>query len=191
MSVDLDHPVVAAYLAQLEGAAVSAGLPAGRRAELRAEISAHVLDALGAEPGVTDTAVGDVLDRLGPVEDIVGAEQAAEPARPGWPMSGTAPAPAAAVPGPGPWGALEYVALALLTVGQVVLVLGPVAGVACAWASTRWSRGGKIAATVLGLVLPVLLVLAASAFWLFGASVGSGPSPVDVTVVPTPSPLSP
>jgi hypothetical protein len=97
MNVGTEHPVVATYLAQLDVAAAAAGLSGGRRAELQAEIRAHVDDALaGASP--TDATVADVLDRLGPVEDIVAAEGGTPVA------SRPAAVPAGAGPGGGPWG---------------------------------------------------------------------------------------
>jgi len=185
MNVDVDHPVAAAYLEQLDAAARAAGLGGGRRAELRAEIRAHVRDALaagdGSAPGddraaPTDAAVADVLDRLGPVEDIVAAEA-------GPPVAAHRPAAPADAAAHERWGPLEHVALGLLTVGQVLLpIVGPLAGVACAWASQRWSRGGKILATVLGLAAPVLVAFAAAA-WLF-----AGGQAVSVTPVPVPLP---
>jgi hypothetical protein len=100
MSVDVDHPVVAAYLAQLDAAAAAAGLTGGRRAELRAEIRAHVLDALGPGPDPSDAAIADVLDRLGPVEEIVGAEPTPAPGM-SMPM---APRPYVLPPDAGPGG---------------------------------------------------------------------------------------
>ena len=193
MSVELDHPVVAAYLDQLDRAATAAGLSGGRRAELRAEIRAHVHDALAAEPELTDPVVSGVLDRLGPVEEIVAAEGTGAGGVGGAGADPQAPPPPPSLPPPGAppsWGALEYVALALLTVGQVVLpVVGPVAGVACAWASTHWSRGGKIAATVLGVLVPLLVVLAAAAVWLTagGSSVEVGPVPASTGFLPPPT----
>jgi hypothetical protein len=80
MGVEVQHPVVVAYLAQLDAVAVSAGLSAARRAELRAEIFSHVDDALTEAPGqADDLRVAEVLDRLGPVEEIVAAEPGAVP----------------------------------------------------------------------------------------------------------------
>ncbi|HVD28873.1 MAG TPA: DUF4190 domain-containing protein [Mycobacteriales bacterium] len=81
-------PLVADYLGRLDVAA--AGLPPDRRAELLAEIRGHIDDAL-REAGRTDEAtVRNVLDRLGPPEEI--AAEAAEGA--------ASPAPVAAPGGP-------------------------------------------------------------------------------------------
>jgi uncharacterized membrane protein len=51
------------------------------------------------------------------------------------------------------WGPLEIVGLALLTVGAFILpVVGPVAGLACAWGSRAWTAGEKTVATVVAAV---------------------------------------
>jgi len=197
------HPAVAYYLQELDGAAAAAGLGQERRTELRAEIAAHVEAALGADPHAPDAAVADVLDRLGAVGDIVAAEvsdrpEGAGPRSAGPPVGargavgGIPTGPGDAVRGSavldrGAWGALEYVALGLLTLGQVLLpVVGPLAGVICAWSSRCWSVGGKIAATALGLAVPVTVFLAAGLLFAGGES-SAVPSPV-ISAVPVPSP---
>ena len=78
-------PLVDAYLRRLDAAARD--LPAGRRAELSAELEEHIEDAL-REAGARDEAtVRNVLDRLGPPEEIAAA-------------AGASGAPAAERPGP-------------------------------------------------------------------------------------------
>jgi len=63
------------------------------------------------------------------------------------------------------WGGLEIAAVLLLSVGGFLIPFaGPVAGLVCAWISTRWTTVEKTVATVIagiGLVLPVLAFLAA------------------------------
>ena len=143
------------YLGRLEAAA---GLLAvERRAELVAEVREHIETAL-AEVGRRDEmTVRNVLERLGPPEEIVAAE--------GEPVAG-APSPAAAQP-PGaiaarpPWGAVEILALLLLTVGAVLLpFVGPLAGLALVWASPRWTRRQKLVVTAIVVALLALPLLA-------------------------------
>jgi len=70
-----DHPLVRAYLRRFD--AVAARLPEGRRAELRAEVAAHLHEA--TSPDMPDGAVRDVLDDLGEPSAIVGEESAELP----------------------------------------------------------------------------------------------------------------
>jgi hypothetical protein len=70
-----DHPLVRAYLRRFDAAA--ARLPEVRRAELRAEVAAHLHEA--TSPDMPDGAVRDVLDDLGEPSAIVGEESAELP----------------------------------------------------------------------------------------------------------------
>ena len=70
-------PLVDDYLRRLEAAA--ADLPRERRAELVGEIEEHVDTAL-AEGGDDETAVRNVLERLGSPEEIAAAARPPEPA---------------------------------------------------------------------------------------------------------------
>ena len=76
------------------------------------------------------------------------------------------------VPATAQWGGLEIAAVALLIGGTFVLpVLGPVAGVVCAWSSAAWTTGEKWLATALVAVPAVfgglfLLAAFAVAAWL-------------------------
>jgi len=67
------HPnkLVGEYLNRLESAA--AGLGRGRRTELVAEIREHVDDGLREAGAVDEVAVRNVLERLGPPEEIAAA----------------------------------------------------------------------------------------------------------------------
>lgn len=172
MAVDLDHPEAARFLARLEAAAVV--LPPGRREELVAELREHLADALaGADD---DLAVRQAVERLGAPEDIVAAE--------GVPVAGPAGTPGTppyAVPARSPWGPLEIAAVALLTVGLFLLpVVGPVAGLVCAWVSDRWTRREKVVATVWTVLPAVVLVLAVLSLFVVR---------VDTTPVPVPEPV--
>jgi hypothetical protein len=69
-TVDTDR-LVDDYLRRL--AAAASGLPPDRRAELIMEIREHVQEALRQDPANDETAVRNLLERLGPPEDIVNA----------------------------------------------------------------------------------------------------------------------
>src|SRR3954453_5980733 len=70
-------PLVDDYLRRLEAAV--AGLPRARRAELVEEIEAHIASALRETGSADPAAVRNVLERLGPPEEIAAA--AGPPAR--------------------------------------------------------------------------------------------------------------
>src|SRR4051794_37964099 len=74
----IEQPLVQDYLDQLDAAL--AALPAGQRVELRAQIVAHLEDALTSTP---PEPVADVLTRLGSPEELVAA---AVPVAPGEPV---------------------------------------------------------------------------------------------------------
>jgi len=206
MSVGLDHPAVAAYLARLDAAA--AVLPPGRREELITEIRGHLLDSLAAADRPDDAAVLDVLDRLGDPESIVAAEasetlqSSVSPAVPaGMPGVLRGPPPGYGLPvrQEGRWGPLEIIAVGALTVGTFLLpIIGPVIGIVCAWFSTRWTRREKAIATVLASVGVALVTIGALALVTAGLPSGNvttrvtvvtaTPSPVPTVVVPPPAP---
>lgn len=144
------------YLGRLRAA--SWPLPATRREELQAEVSEHI-DAALADAGARDEAtVRNVLGRLGSPEDIASAEGAAPPS--------TEPASwAAASAVTRSWGAVEILAILLLTVGAVILpFVGPIAGLVFTWASRLWTtreKGIATAIVVILLSLPFVVVVAA------------------------------
>jgi hypothetical protein len=120
------------YLRRLEHAA--AHMQRARRAELVAEIRGHIETALRQEQAAGEAAVRNVLDRLGPPEDIV---DAAEPhpqdeRRGGW---------------------LEIVALVAL----IVPFIGWLIGIVLTFASRLWSRRDKLIGALL-LFLPIVLL---------------------------------
>jgi hypothetical protein len=142
------------YLGRLEAAAWT--LAGDRRSELVGEVREHIEVALTDAGRRDEVTVRNVLDRLGPPEEIVSAEVGTDAASPG----------AAAVlshrEGRLGLGAVEIVALLLLTVGGILLpLIGPLLGLAFVWASTQWTTRDKIIASaiaVLLLILPVLLL---------------------------------
>jgi hypothetical protein len=128
------------YLRRLESAA--AHLQRSRRAELVAEIREHIEAALRQEDAANEVAVRNVLERLGPPEEIVAAAE---------PPPSEAPVRAG--------GKLEIGALIAL----VVPFIGWVVGVVLVVASRAWSGREKalgMALLLLPLLLPLLGVVA-------------------------------
>ena len=119
------------YLRRLDHAA--ARLPRARRAELVAEIRGHIEAALREEQTTGEAAVRNVLDRLGPPEEIV---EAAEPPptdrRAGW---------------------FEIVALLAL----IVPFIGWLVGTVLVFASRVWTRRDKVIGAML-LLMPVVVL---------------------------------
>jgi hypothetical protein len=152
--VDADA-LIADYLGRLRAA--SWPLPPARREELQGEVTEHIGAAL-AEAGARDeVTVRNVLERLGTPEDIAAAE-AADGVSPGAP----APQPWAAPPEAArSWGAVEIIAILLLTLGSVLLpFIGPIAGLLFTWMSRVWTTGVKVIATVIVVVLLGLPIVA-------------------------------
>ncbi len=142
--------LVADYLGRLKAA--SWPLPPERREELLAEVAGHIEAALVVAGARDEATVRNVLDRLGPPEVIAATEADAGPAdAPGSP-TGWAPAPVTGMADRAAWsgfGAIEIIAVLLLTIGSIVLPLvGPLVGLGFAWASPRWLHREKLLATV-------------------------------------------
>ncbi len=145
------------YLARLETAA--ARLPAGRRAELVADVREHITAALATSDSPDEATVRNVLERLGSPEEIVAAESEAsgERTEPAAMTIGGEGAVAAARPG---MGALEVVALLLVTVGAFVLpIIGPAIGIGLVWLSRAWSTRLKLVVTAIVLVVLILPIV--------------------------------
>ena len=125
------------YLSRLEKAA--AHMQRSRRAELIAEIREHIETALREEDAASEVAVRNVLERLGPPEEIV---EAAEPA----PEAERAPP-----------GGLEVAAMVTL----VVPFIGWLFGIAMVLISKAWSNREKTIGTALALlaVVPFLALV--------------------------------
>lgn len=142
------------YLGRLEIAALP--LPASRRAELAGEVRQHIemaLDEAGARDEVT---VRNVLERLGPPDEIIAAER--EPGAPASGWAGMAPQPAATRSSA--WGPVEIIAILLLTVGAFLLpFIGPLIGLVFVWASAQWTSRQKLIATLIVVVLMILPII--------------------------------
>lgn len=146
------------YLGRLETAARP--LPASRRAELAGEVRQHIEMAL-EQAGVRDeVTVRNVLERLGPPDEIIAAEEASGGAAAGSAKSTTLPPTVR----DSAWGGVEITAILLLTLGGVFLpIIGPLIGLIFVWASAQWTTQHKVVATVIVLaflVLPIALLFA-------------------------------
>jgi hypothetical protein len=163
-----DTAVVRDYLGRLHAAGW--GLAPERRDELVVEVREHIVEALRAEQAAGhrgEAVVRNVLERLGPPEDIVRAESESQLYGVGGaPPSGYAPfgPPGQAASPPPPyasrslWGPVEIAAVVLLALGGFVLpILGPVIGLVLVWVSSQWTRTQKVIGSALGL-LPVLSI---------------------------------
>ncbi|MDQ1290150.1 MAG: hypothetical protein QG622_3716 [Actinomycetota bacterium] len=165
MPVELDHPLVMDFVTRLQEAA--SALPVGPRDELITDIRTHLSEGLADIPDDDPAAVRELLDRLGDPADIV-AEELRE--------TGTAASGATR------WGLHEIAAVALLTVGSLLILIGPAAGLILTWTSTRLTRQQKRGITAGGLALAIVLT-----FFLLFFSVSVGPaSLVPATPVPVP-----
>lgn len=156
------------YLSRLDAAA--SALPAGRRAELGAEVHEHIETALSEAERRDEVTVRNVLERLGSPEEIVAAESSPGEAA-GAPSASAGEHRAAA----SPWGAVEVIALLLLTLGSVFLpFVGPLIGLVFVWASNQWTRQEKLVATgiVALLLLPILIVVLSLMAFSVGATHG-------------------
>jgi len=145
------------YIRRLEAAARP--LAAERRVELAGEVREHIETALAEAGSRDETTVRNVLERLGPPEEIVAAE--VEPGS--TPVSGGVGQRS----GQSPWGPLEIIALLLLTVGAILLpLIGPLIGLVFVWGSSQWTTRNKLIGTAIVVVfylLPIVLLLAARA----------------------------
>lgn len=162
LKVDADT-LVRDYLGRLEAAAWQ--LAAERRVELASEVREHIETALAESDRRDEITVRNVLERLGPPEEIVAAEAEPSAATTSW---GSAQ-PTARTAAHLRWGAVEISALLLLTVGAVfVPFFGPLLGLAFVWLSAVWTTRQKLVATGIAVALMLLLPI------LFLLSVGAG-----------------
>jgi uncharacterized membrane protein len=143
------------YLGRLEAAAQR--MTPDRRRELTGEVREHISAALEQEGRSDPSTVRNVLERLGPPEEIVAAEIG-----PAWAAAGGGTIGVDATRGRS-WGALEIAAILLLVPGAVFLpFIGPILGIILVWMSAVWSTRVKLIATlvvVVLIVLPVALLL--------------------------------
>ena len=179
MNVNAD-PLVEDYLRHLE--AVAAVLPEYRRAELLAEIRAHLDEALRQVPAGDEAAVRSMLERLGSPEEIVAAAAEPVPAGQFFPVPPT-----------------NGLAIASLLFG--IFWLGGIGSLAAlvlgyrARREIRNSAGGQRGSSLatIGIVLgwigiAALVIAAVAAFFLLAATVTTTTDPsVTSSVAPVPS----
>jgi len=117
------------YLQRLDAA--SGALPKAERRELRAEIEAHLRDALADDGG--EVALREALERLGDPEEIV-AEQL---------RSSTTSAAR-----PRRMGVHQWSAIVLLLAGGFLVGVGWILGLVLLWSSRAWSVREKLIGTL-------------------------------------------
>jgi uncharacterized membrane protein len=130
--------LVSDYLDQLSVAGSS--LPPARREELVAEVREHIEEATRVEREAGNTGeagVRNVLDRLGPPEDIVREAIEQEPG-----------AATHQPPPPQNTNLRDISTVLLLMFGGFLIGIGWVVGVALLWSSTRWRTRDKWLATL-------------------------------------------
>ena len=157
-------PLVDDYLRRLEAAA--ADLPHERRVELVTEIEEHIEAALREGGAGDEVAVRNVLERLGPPEEIA-AEAGAGTAAP-------------------ERGRLETAAMVVLAVSALLPFVGYLIGAGLVLASKAWDGHDKaIALLIPPLVVVVggVVVLAGAASVAEGESFDSGLGPVEIAVL--------
>ncbi|MHB1500344.1 MAG: HAAS signaling domain-containing protein [Candidatus Dormibacteria bacterium] len=120
-------------------------LPAAQQAQLLEELRSHIQEAVAED--ASEATLRRALETLGPPEAIAAAAGAKPPS--------SSPAPVR-----------EWLAIAMLTVGGIVLpVLGWLFGVILLWSSPRWRTRDKVLGTVLWpggsyfMLIPTLLLL--------------------------------
>lgn len=152
------------YLGRLEAAAWP--LAVDRRTELISEVREHIEAALREAGRRDEVTIRNVLERLGPPQEIVAAEVEPGASSSSW----VAGQHTVVVNTSSSWGPVEIIAVLLLTVGAVfVPFVGPIVGLVFVWASTRWKQREKLIATSIVVVLFVLPLVA-----LLGLSAHAG-----------------
>lgn len=139
------------YLGRLQSAVLGSPLTPERRAELMAEVSDHITDALGALPETdtpggapTEAAVRNVLDRLGAPEAIVAAEVSPEGSPWQVPTTGYPPY-GGRRPGPTAFQRVrDPLALFLLLFGGFFFGVGWLVGGAFLFVSPSWRLRDKL-----------------------------------------------
>ena len=119
------HPLATDYLSRLRRA--GSELPPERLRELSAEIEIYLSEAIA--PDASDEQALEVLERLGPVGEIVEAEQVPAPVdRRGW---------------------REWAAVILLPLGGFAFGVGWLVGLALLWGSRLWTTREKLIGTLI------------------------------------------
>lgn len=154
------HPLAEDYLARLRKAGHH--LPSERLHELLSEVEEHLAEA--APAGAQEHDVLNALERLGPVSDIVEAEQ-----------------PAVAPPADRR-GLREWAAVILLPLGGFVFGVGWLVGLILLWSSRLWTTRDKLIGTLIvpGGLAVVPFVLFSVATTSSGAC--GGPASVRPTI---------
>jgi len=133
--------VVDSYIRELEREL--AALPRSRRREVVDDISAHISEAR-SETGENESAVRDLLDRLGEPAEIAAEARDHLDVR------------------PSKVGFVEVAAIVLLPIGGIVLpVLGWIVAVILLWVSAAWTTREKAIGTLVvpGGLLPAFLMM--------------------------------
>ncbi len=123
MTTETLHPLAAGYLERLRRSA--GDLPGDRRAELVADVDAHVREAI--PHGASDAEALTVLERLGEPEEIVAAE------RP--PAAGSRPR--------------DVATIVLLLLGGFLFGVGWLIGLVLLWSSRTWTSAQRWLGTLL------------------------------------------
>jgi hypothetical protein len=151
-------PLVDDYLRRLEAA--TAHLPRARRAELVEEIRAHIDSALREAGSGDPAAVRNVLERLGPPDEIAAAAGPPTPAR----------------------GRLESAALLVLGLSFLLPGLGYLIGAGLVVGSPAWDGREKL----VGLLIPPAVLFGGGLVLALGAASGdsaAGLGPLEIAVV--------
>jgi thiol:disulfide interchange protein len=192
-STGLSHPLVAAYLSDLEQALQFADQQ--ERIDTIAAVREHLTDALGeddADAGPTTEQVRAVLDELGSVEQIAASAT---------PASAPPTPPASTLQGDrkpeGSWAAPALLAVAIVSL--VLPLYGAVLAIGCLVTAVVLLRSGAprrnflqatMAVSIVSLVVTLLLVVFSLAFFNASggtASVSGGPVPAVASYAPAPS----
>jgi hypothetical protein len=139
--------IVDGYLRQLDEALQQ--VPPRRREELVDEVRDHISQGRDQLADKSETAVLELLDKLGRPEEIAAAAMAETDEHAPNTRQGRS-------------GGLDGLTLALLLLGGFVFLVGWFAGVVLLWTSNTWRVRDKVLGTLLfpgGLVLPLLIVL--------------------------------
>jgi hypothetical protein len=131
-------PLITDYLRRLEVAA--SGLPPSQRADLVAEIREHIDAALLDAEHADEVTIRNVLERLGPPEEIAAA--------------------AGPVSRPRGTNGHAIAALIVLGLGFIVPVIGWLAGAGLVVTSDAWSSRDKLVGLLYGLISIPIIVMA-------------------------------
>lgn len=194
-STGLSHPLVAAYLSDLERALSSADQQ--ERIDTIAAVREHLTDALGGDDEPTTDEVRAVLDELGSVEQIAASATPASAPPTSAPPTPPAAASSATQRQEGGWAAPALLAASIVSL--VLPLLGALLAVGCIVTAVVLLRSGAprrpflkatIAVSSVTLLFTVVLVVGNIA-WFSGGSevtgVSSAPASPVASYAPAPS----